>query len=320
LLLKRDINAIPPRRMMERREAEFDEFEQKLSELPGNTTIPFHVDAQISAERPLLPSHQHDSKEHAASYPWNFPAGLDPEWVAFEVYNEVEDSDSETEPESPPSSRHFLRAQSAHLDGGEKLPMSPPEHQITMSLSHAQRQRSTMSNPLFNSIRTSLSLLETLLRLTSLQIFQQQSHLSISDELLNFFLEESSTTGAGGDEQHRQRIRAEARRKVGWDPYDESPLKRRGEDYQYRDKRYEDSGNTPDGWVSGAENSPILTSKMSTDDVDQSPRREYTTSPNSSRHVRRHESPPALSQSLNTRFLISPDSPSSPSCSELAAS
>jgi hypothetical protein len=36
-------------------------------------------------------------------------------------------------------------------------------------------------------------------------VVAQQSHLSISDELLNFFLEESSTTGAGGDEQHRQR-------------------------------------------------------------------------------------------------------------------
>ena len=57
--------------------------------------------------------------------------------------------------------------------------------------------------------------------------------MAISDELLNFFLEESSTTGAGGDEQHRQRLRSDARRRVGWDPYDESPVKRRGEDYQY---------------------------------------------------------------------------------------
>ncbi|RMJ25143.1 RanGTP-binding protein, partial [Aspergillus sp. HF37] len=61
----------------------------------------------------------------------------------------------------------------------------------------------------------------------------QQSHLSISDELLNFFLEESSTTGAGGDEHHRQRVRAAARGKVGFDPFDESPIKRRGEDHMY---------------------------------------------------------------------------------------
>ncbi|KAI5278280.1 hypothetical protein KEM52_004754, partial [Ascosphaera acerosa] len=96
--------------------------------------------------------------------------------------------------------------------------------------SHANATSTT--NPILDSIRTSLSLLEMILRLTSLQQFQQQSHLAITDELLNFFLAESSTTGAGGDEHHRQRLRADARRKVGWDPYDESPLKVRGEGYQ----------------------------------------------------------------------------------------
>jgi len=101
----------------------------------------------------------------------------------------------------------------------------------------------------FNNIRTSLSLLEVLLRLTSLQQFQQQSHLSINDELLNFFLEESSATGAGGDEAHRQRTRAEARRRVGWDPYDESPVKRRGEEYQYQTEVAEGGwGNESAGW------------------------------------------------------------------------
>ncbi len=87
--------------------------------------------------------------------------------------------------------------------------------------------------PWVNGTKTSLSLLELLLRLTSLQQFQQQSHLSITDELLNFFLEESASTGAGGDENYRQALRQEARRRVGWDPYDESPMKRRGEEYQY---------------------------------------------------------------------------------------
>jgi hypothetical protein len=87
-----------------------------------------------------------------------------------------------------------------------------------------------------------------LLRLTSLQQFQQQSHLSINDELLNFFLEESAATGAGGDESHRQRLRSDARRRVGWDPYDESPMKRRGESYQYQNGYIDDNGSwTPSG-------------------------------------------------------------------------
>jgi hypothetical protein len=47
----------------------------------------------------------------------------------------------------------------------------------------------------FGPVRTSLSLLEMLIRLTALQQFQQASHLAIPDELLTFFLEESSTTG-----------------------------------------------------------------------------------------------------------------------------
>ena len=75
-----------------------------------------------------------------------------------------------------------------------------------------------------------------LIRLTALQQFQQASHLSIPDELLTFFLEESSTTGAGGDGEERRRTRREARQKVGFDPYDESPVKRRGEDYQYQNQ------------------------------------------------------------------------------------
>src|SRR5947207_2797982 len=187
------------------------------------------------------------------------------------------------------------------LNGSSEPPISSPtlEHQIAMSSSHPQQQRSTVSNPLFNGIRTSLSLLETLLRLTALQIFQQQSHLSITDELLNFFLEESSTTGAGGDEHHRQRIRAEARRKVGWDPYDESPLKRRGEDYQYREYRDEHWADSPDEWGSGAECAPNQTPKMPTNDVDAG--RENIISSESNPHRGHYQSSsPALPQSPNT--------------------
>lgn len=100
------------------------------------------------------------------------------------------------------------------------------------------------SIPQLPPIRTSLSLLETLLRLLSLQQFQQTPHLSIPDELLTFFLSESASTGAAsGDVEERKRVRDDARRRVGFDPYDESPIKRRGEEYQYRDQR--------DGWNVG---------------------------------------------------------------------
>lgn len=70
----------------------------------------------------------------------------------------------------------------------------------------------------FAAIKTSLSLLEMLLRLTSLQEFEQTTHLAIPDHVLKFYLDESvSTSGLRGKE--RWDAAAEAERKVGFDPY-----------------------------------------------------------------------------------------------------
>lgn len=238
LLLKRDMNALPPRRMMERETMDGYGSETKEGDSEKDEEQA-QLDAQLSGVTTSAP--QSFSSLHEDSIPeeWRLPPGLDPEWIAFEVYNEDEASDTESEAEHEPSIDPKKMA---------KLSLKDKRHSSSPSPSPANRENTpnpttpsnpqatattTVSNPLFENIRTSLSLLETLLRLTSLQQFQQQSHLSISDELLNFFLEESSSTGAGGDEHHRQRLRTEARRRVGWDPYDESPVKRRGEDYQY---------------------------------------------------------------------------------------
>ncbi|KAH8427598.1 RanGTP-binding protein [Aspergillus melleus] len=237
LLLKRDVNAIPPRRMVEREETAYGAPSDDSDTEEGDEDQA-QLDAQLNgASAPSM-----NASFHETSVPdeWRLPKDLDPEWIAFEVYNEDESSDDDSDDETP---RTPAKESSTTLDPEmmAKLSLDPssgkssPQHQgISRPSSSSQNiATATVSNPHFNNIRTSLSLLETLLRLMSLQQFQQQSHLSISDELLNFFLEESATTGAGGDEQHRQRLRADARRRVGWDPYDESPLKRRGEDYQY---------------------------------------------------------------------------------------
>lgn len=233
LLLKRDLNALPPRRMMER-----DEFENEFQ--PGTPGSQPEDEEQSQLDAQLNSGDyeaQHSfSSLHEDSIPeeWRLPPGLDPEWIALEVYNEDEDSDTESEAEQ--ASNETAAETSIDPELIEKLSISDKKSPSPSTARSAQTTpiTTTVSNPMFENIRTSLSLLETLLRLTSLQQFQQQSHLSISDELLNFFLEESSTTGAGGDEQHRQRLRSEARRRVGWDPYNESPIKHHGEDYQYR--------------------------------------------------------------------------------------
>ncbi|CAI7622387.1 unnamed protein product [Penicillium pancosmium] len=229
ILLKRDLNALPPRHMMERADLE-NEYASQSSEAEPDDDEQAQLDAQLGGGG--NPEHESFSSLHEDAIPeeWRLPSGLDPEWIAFEVYNEDESSDTESEPDNSNA-----REQETNIDHTmmHKLSLNDKKHSPSSSQS-GSATITTVTNPLFESIRTSLSLLETLLRLTSLQQFQQKSHLGISDELLNFFLEESSSTGAGGDEQHRQRLRSEARRRVGWDPYNESPVKLRGEDYQYR--------------------------------------------------------------------------------------
>lgn len=89
------------------------------------------------------------------------------------------------------------------------------------SFPHTSAARSS-SSP-FGTITSSLSLMEMLIRLTSLQEFQQAAHLSIPDYILSFFLEETSTTGLKGEE--RWRARNEAKRRVGFDPYTDTPSK-----------------------------------------------------------------------------------------------
>ena len=207
LLLKRDINAVPPRRMVEREVA----------------------DEKESAKQDYVEDHSDRNKD-----PWRLPPSLDPEWIAFEVYTEAE---PDSEPTSPDDSTRLAPTESLDESISKLNITSPSPANTTTSpakLSHPKPTQTQPPPPWATKIPTSLSLLELLLRLTSLQQFQQTSHLSITDELLNFFLEESASTGAGGDENYRQATRAQARRQVGWDPYDESPVKRRGEEYQYQ--------------------------------------------------------------------------------------
>lgn len=237
LLLKRDVNAAPPRRTMESQTLDTDEEEV------GDT-------ASFAQEK-NGGKYPHNAP---AAHQWRFPPNLDLEWIALEVFREEPSSEDEEEPEttteapssSPVSARPPGASRSTSLDpsltsslAGLNLhngPSPSPQPTINSQLilspqtagSIAHQHQPATALPL---IRTSLSLLEMLIRLTALQQFQQQSHLSIPDELLNFFLSESSTVGAGGDAELRRRVRNDAARRVGFDPYDESPIKRRGEDY-----------------------------------------------------------------------------------------
>ena len=264
LLLKRDLNAISPRRMVEQLNEDAVKVENE-DEGPGLSAKDdiydanqAEVDAQIEREHrasSIVPEKMQDNKQDA----WKIPPGLDPEWLAFEVYVESEGSDTESDAEVSLSEPSPVRSSSldprltsafSNLQiNGTDIPSPRPSHSN-------QLVPQIPANPSIPAIRTSLSLLETLLRLLSLQQFQQTSHLSIPDELLNFFLSESATTGAAtGDEATRRRLRNEARMRVGFDPYDESPIKRRGEEYQYHwpESQAGAGWNEQDGYAGYAE-------------------------------------------------------------------
>jgi hypothetical protein len=258
LLLKRDVNAVPPRRMAQRQSTEHEEDIYPSTEQDERGASEEEDDdddgpgAQLRRESSAVPestSPEPPAPDSPKVKKWSLPPNLDPEWMAFEVYNEAPDTDDEdlehsTEEDPSPapkpafspldpltaafSSLRFQSPAATPSPGPEyfkndqmvHVPSLPPPEVILPS-----------SAPSLPNLRTSLSLLELLVRLTALQQFQQSSHLAITDELLNFFLSDSSTTGAGADTEYRKKVRRDARRRVGFDPYDESPIKRRGEEY-----------------------------------------------------------------------------------------
>ena len=249
LLLRRDIDAPPPRRMMEDmnkndewqarpEEVDYDESEDKSQG---------HIDRQIRRESSVHlaadPVEEAQLPISETSGPWKLPLSLDPEWLALEVYTETEEeSNSESGLDingaatftSSPLHREQSEASLAaelpnlKLDPSLSPSRSLPYYEVAGLPLQTAALPSTL--PFVPPIRSSLSLLEMLIRLTALQQVYQTSHLAIPDEFLNFFLQESSTTG--GDADERRRARQEARRRVGFDPYDESPIKHHGEDYQ----------------------------------------------------------------------------------------
>jgi hypothetical protein len=246
LLLKRDVNAVPPRRMAKTDEVKYQPFEEKNGCMhPSEDSVESQL-PQTSTDWRQKPS---ASKEFD---PWRLPLDLDPDWLAFEVYTEDPDNEEDGEVESTldvSSPSGSISASPGHLTSALSYlnlygspPSQPPKSETSQAIgsdqiipvpleSSAVPLMSSNSPTTLPPLRTSLSLLEVLIRLTALQQFQQASHLTISDELLNFFLSEAGTTGAGADSQYRKRARDHARRRVGFDPYDESPIKRRGEEY-----------------------------------------------------------------------------------------
>ena len=226
LLLKRDVHAEPPRRMMKPSRSRTPSVGSESEDENDQS----HIDAQIERESTPIVESTPSVENGAAAHSWRLPPSYDPEWMALQVYSEDHVSDSEDEDHARPQSNRSasfdpgLSSALAHLNVSSSHNGTPVKAQpSTLAFSPGRR-----SGP---PIKTTLSLLEMLMKLSALQQFRQESHLAIEDELLNFFLEDSATAGAGADKHHRQQVRHAAIQRVGFDPYDESPIKRRGEEY-----------------------------------------------------------------------------------------
>ena len=199
-----------------------------------------HIDLQLIQEAtvqfPRPESDSHTPPCHIKA----FPHYIDPEWIAFEVFEEDSDRDetqslSESDVEERQSHPPIDKSKTEQLDEtliGQmgSVSMSPQpqkQHQAPLQcLSHKTMPKinntantASAKSP-FHAVTTSLSLLEMLIRLAGLQEFQQTSHLSIPDHILTFFLEESSTTGLSGD--GKWKAASEAKSRVRFDPYSDT--------------------------------------------------------------------------------------------------
>ncbi|PTB69121.1 Ran-binding-domain-containing protein [Trichoderma citrinoviride] len=243
LLLKRDINAPRLRR------PEYDMLGEMHRAASDPTQQEANEDEQADVDRQLF-GESSGSKVAGDSCDTCLPKHLDPEWIAFEVFEEDDDErsdassnagpDTESSDEtqergnSPAKSPSRLRAamDSSLVSQIKNLSVQPTSRSdLTLSNSDCKLDRPSralakdsareaqdfVSRSPFGAITTSLSLIEMLIRLAGLQEFQQASHLSIPDHILTFFLEETSTTGLTGEAMWK--ARSETKQRVGFDPY-----------------------------------------------------------------------------------------------------
>lgn len=245
LLIKRDVNALPPTTEVQRM-PEYCPDSQYTDAVENVDIVQAQIDQQLHEESFIKPtSPTKELPDNSGNK--GFPKHVDPEWIAMEMFEEDVDiegssiGDGGPGPELPSNS--FIGGQSPAAAGRSRESLdakieaqiknlrlrSRPEEETSylnseetlhQSLSETSTKKTVSRSP-FRAITTSLSLIEMLIRLVSLQEFQQASHLSIPDHILTFFLEETSTTGLVGEA--RWRARKEAKRRVGFDPYSDGP-------------------------------------------------------------------------------------------------
>ncbi|CAK7197599.1 Ran-specific GTPase-activating protein 30 [Sporothrix eucalyptigena] len=249
LLLKRDMTAAVPTDPVGLVEAE-EKDENRESASNGTSYEQDEIDRQLREECCSFegPNNEKGTEKNSRQGGWRFPGHLDPEWLALEVFvedsgnpgdgdsdsEELSNSDSDSTVEDEETLTKPAHDQRTSIDSrlAEKMrnmsvldtAATPNQQQDSNNKNNSpgqdQVQPHVAQSP-FGSVISSLSLLEMLVRLTSLQQFQQISHLSIPDHILTFFLEETSATGLRGEDRWNAKRAAEV--KMGFDPYTDTP-------------------------------------------------------------------------------------------------
>lgn len=261
LLLKRDPSATAPTKTMTHMAPEEESEEDNSSECSEDEDEQDGVDRQLREEskgwkeagKEDAPADIDQGHVH-----WRFPGHLDPEWLALEVFvedgndqgesvndggDEDEDDDDDDEQDGSddedggtsarPKQRRSVNKHIAEQTQNMSLSSAAPiyHHQPARNASSSGSKDIPMSEILpprvvqspYGTVTSSLSLLEMLVRLVSLQQFQQTSHLAIPDHILTFFLEETSATGLCGEA--RWQAKRAAKQKMGFDPFTDTPTK-----------------------------------------------------------------------------------------------
>ncbi|KAH8729434.1 RanGTP-binding protein-domain-containing protein [Ilyonectria robusta] len=248
LLLKRDVQAVPNwdpaggiADFIEDVENNDGSITPETSDGTCGDDEQLDIDKQLFQESTAVQSEDSRKTLQNSRRKFMFPAHLDPEWIALEVYEEDESFEAEDDvsvasgevgeledvPSKQSAPRDRTSLDSKVVDQIKRLSLqsstSSNSPQPVSRFRDAAETRDFVARSPFGTITTSLSLMEMLIRLTSLQGFQQASHLSIPDHILTFFLEETSTTGLVGETQWR--VRSDAKRRMGFDPYTDTPTR-----------------------------------------------------------------------------------------------
>ncbi|KAF8459448.1 RanGTP-binding protein-domain-containing protein [Terfezia claveryi] len=201
LLIKRDLKATPPRKLLDRAARyEYEDFDEEAE------GVGYSLDGRNG----------NDSEQPQIDEEWGLPKHLDPEWFAFEVWTEpLDDEQSVGDPEESETEPDGARGSLTHPSQRIRDPLGAGFAVLSLGSSEGSR------SPLSHAVRSNLSLLECLLRLTSLQNYQQASHLTVHDELLNLFLSDANSWL--GSRESREREREDARKRIGFDPFGSPP-------------------------------------------------------------------------------------------------